>query len=58
MMSTTKPKKKYLANFRIDHDTWEEFKRLTEQDHTDSSKQLRKMIDRYIKDRKLKFSKL
>ena len=46
MMNTVK---KMLVNFRINADTWIKFKELAIKNHSDSSKQLRKMIDNYIK---------
>jgi len=41
--------KKILVNFRISFYTWNKFKKVTRDNHSDSSKELRKMIDRYIK---------
>lgn len=43
-----KQKKKILVNFRIDETVWKEFKKITMEKHSDSSKQLRKMIETYI----------
>lgn len=49
--------------FRIEEDTWEEFKRLAALNNSDSSKELRMMIEKYVQhyraiDTKNKYSNL
>jgi hypothetical protein len=44
--------KKILVNFRISPVTWNTFKRLTVENHSDSSKELRKFVENYIKKHK------
>lgn len=39
---------KILVNFRVDEEVWKEFKKVSSSRHSDSSKELRKMIDTYI----------
>lgn len=46
--------KKILVNFRINAEIWKKFKQITLEKHSDSSKQLRIMIDNYIKFNKKK----
>ena len=43
---------KILVNFRVCRETWSLFKLTCTANHSDSSKQLRKMIENYIKHNK------
>ena len=46
------------ANFKVEKNKWEAFKRIAKMKHSDSSKELRKLIDKYLEENKDLLSKL
>ena len=46
------------ANFQIEKSKWEAFKRIAKMKHSDSSKELRKLIDKYLEENKDLLNKL
>jgi len=46
------------ANFKVEKNKWEAFKKIAKLKHSDSSKELRKLIDKYIEENKDILNKL
>ncbi|EDM23813.1 hypothetical protein [Caminibacter mediatlanticus] len=46
------------ANFKIDKSKWEAFKKIAKMKHSDSSKELRKLIEKYIEENRDLLNKL
>ena len=45
------------ANFKIDKSKWEAFKKIAKMKHSDSSKELRKLIEKYIEENRESYQK-
>jgi len=46
------------ANFKVEKSKWEAFKKIAKLKHSDSSKELRKLIDKYLEENKDLLNKL